>query len=37
MPASAMRDTISRLAGMVETWMSVADVPRISDEAAISA
>jgi hypothetical protein len=32
-----MRVTSKRLAGIVDTWMSVADVPRISDEAAISA
>ena len=37
MPASPMRVTTRRLAGMVDTWMSVADVPRISDEPAISA
>ena len=36
MPASAIRSTTSRLAGIVEIWMSVADVPRISDEDAIS-
>ncbi len=37
MPASPMRVTSKRLAGIVDIWISVADVPRISDEAAISA
>ena len=37
MPASPMRVTSRRLAGIVDIWMSVAEVPRISDEAAISA
>ncbi len=36
-PASPMRRTTSRLDGMVDTWMSVAAVPRISDEMPISA
>ena len=37
MPASAMRSTTSRLAGIVDIWMSVAEVPRISDATPISA
>jgi len=37
MPASPILRTRRRLAGIVDIWMSVADVPRISDEAAISA
>jgi len=36
-PPSAILRTRRRLAGMVEIWMSVDEVPRISDDAAISA
>ncbi len=37
MPASPILRTRSRLAGIAEIWMSVAEVPRISDDDAISA
>ena len=37
MPASPMRSTSSRLAGMVESCSSAPDVPRMSDAAPISA
>jgi hypothetical protein len=37
MPASPILKTRRRLAGIVEIWMSAAEVPRISEDDAISA